>query len=113
MHQVYAAKRWPQGASKAKTTDFGSGFILDFHSLASESSQNHTAFNVRAPDANNWLRHQSAKFGNAPNVVGNASGHRRRNPKRLMHSAIVVMHEVDRNSGNVVFDLLREPIREP
>lgn len=55
-------------------------------------------------------------FLKAPNVIGKASFHRRRDPQRLVNPPVVVEHEVKGHSMAQVLDFLGEPIgkvREP
>jgi hypothetical protein len=45
-----------------------------------------------------------------PQLSGNASSHRRRHAKRLVDAHKIVVHEIDRDSVGLVFDLLGEGI---
>jgi hypothetical protein len=53
------------------------------------------------------------QFFDFPDVIGNACFHCRRDAKRFMHAAKVIVHEVQSDHVSVVFQLLAESVREP
>jgi hypothetical protein len=53
------------------------------------------------------------KFGNVPQVIGNASLHRRRNADTGMNSVEIVEGEAQRECCPVVLPLLAEAVRQP
>jgi len=53
------------------------------------------------------------QFFDFPDVIGNACFHCRRDAKRFMHAARVIVHEVQSDHVSVVFQLLAESVREP
>lgn len=48
-----------------------------------------------------------------PNVIGDACFHGGRNPECPVHSAEIVVHEIQGNSVPVALQFLAEPVREP
>jgi len=60
-----------------------------------------------------FLVQQGNHFFQTPNVIGDASGHRRSNAQGLVNPAEVVIHKVQRDCGLVILNLLGKAIGQP